>query len=64
MNSCFTTLILGSGSRALFFHSMALASVRFYTLIFSTVLLCLKLNGKMNYIKCTKQKEIPYLWEI
>jgi len=36
----------GSGFGALYFHSMTLASVRFYTLAFSIVLVCLKLNGK------------------
>jgi len=39
-----------SDSGALFLHSMspgpAPASVRFHTLIFSIVLVCLKLNGK------------------
>jgi len=38
----------GSSAGALFFLSMApaAASVRFYTLMFSVVLVCLKLNGR------------------
>jgi len=41
-----------SVSGVLFFHSMALASVRFYTLIFSTILVCLKVKWKTKkYIK-------------
>ena len=51
-------------SGALFFHSVALApapaSVRFYTLILSIALVCLKLNGKWNAVYQAHKTERMY----
>jgi len=48
----------------LFFHSMALASIRFYTLTFSIVLMCLKLNnGKLITSSTQTYKNIQNFFE-
>jgi len=53
----------GSGSGALFFHSMAPSSVRFYTLIFSIVLVRPKLNGKLLMSSTQNSENIRNFFE-